>query len=64
MIFNASSEAREFELPMLAGGRWRRVLDTADEAGRYLLDLEAAPTLREPRHYSTQPHSMVVLCCP
>jgi isoamylase len=63
LIFNASPEPLDFELPTLPAGRWRRVLDTADEEGRYLLALDQAQSLDEPTLYPAQAHSMVVLCC-
>ena len=63
VIFNAATQSLDFELPRLPVGRWRRVLDTADEAGQYVVPLEQSEPLVEPTQYSAQAHSMVVLCC-
>lgn len=63
LIFNASPEALDFELPSLPMGQWRRLLDTADDAGRFLLTPEEAMVVPEPTGTRVQAHSMVVLCC-
>jgi len=61
LISNAHWEAHEFELPVAAGWRWLRVVDTSLESPDDIAEPGAEKALPNPRQYCVGPRSTVVL---
>ena len=61
MISNAHWEAHEFELPVAAGWRWVRVVDTSLESPDDIAEPGQERPLSNSRRYSVGPRSTVVL---
>ncbi|HEU4413220.1 MAG TPA: glycogen debranching protein GlgX [Candidatus Angelobacter sp.] len=61
LIANTHHEAARFELPSLAGWRWTRFADTADDTQAGIAEPEHEIPLAEQTHYVAQARSVVVL---
>jgi isoamylase len=61
LISNAHWEAHEFELPVISGWRWVRVVDTNFDAPDDIAEPGQERPLSAPRHYMVGPRSTIVL---
>ena len=61
VIANAHWEAHEFELPVLPGWEWIRVVDTSRDAPFDIADPNGPEKVSDPRQYTAGPRSVVVL---
>jgi glycogen operon protein len=61
LISNAHWEAHEFELPVIPGWQWVRVVDTSFESPDDIAEPGEERTLSDPRSYAAGPRSTVVL---
>jgi glycogen operon protein len=61
LISNAHWEAHEFELPVIPGWQWVRVVDTSFESSDDIAEPGEERTLSDPRSYAAGPRSTVVL---